>query len=102
VTEGRVKNVAASMRAKLLRKMPELGEAQFQRLLRRFAIERFLYRLGRSPDRERFVLKGLMRFLARLAQEMGMLEDLITGAQVKGVRTDYTVGELRARAGVPS
>jgi len=57
VTEGRVKNVAASVRAKLLRKMPELGEAQFQRLLRRFAIERFLYRLGRSPDRERFVLK---------------------------------------------
>jgi len=40
--------------------MPELGEAQFHRLLRRFAIERFLYRLGRSPDRERFVLKGAM------------------------------------------
>jgi hypothetical protein len=50
--------------------MPELGEGQFQRLLRRFAIERFLYRLGRSPDRERFVLKGLTRFLARLAQEV--------------------------------
>ena len=41
MTDGRVKSVAASVRAKLLRNMPELGEVQYRRLLRRFAIERF-------------------------------------------------------------
>jgi predicted nucleotidyltransferase component of viral defense system len=83
VTEGRVKSVAASVRAKLLRKMPELGEAQFQRLLRRFAIERFLYRLGRSPDRERFVLKGamlLVLFGGKLARPTKDLDLLGLGA----------------------
>ena len=33
---------------------------------------------------------------------MAMLEDLTGGAQVKSVRTDYTVGELLARGEVPS
>ena len=60
MTSKGIKNVAASVRAKLLNRMPSLGERQFQRLLRRFAIERFLYRLGLSSDRERFVLKGAM------------------------------------------
>jgi hypothetical protein len=33
---------------------------------------------------------------------MAMLEDLTGGAQVKGVGTDYAVGELLARGEVPS
>jgi predicted nucleotidyltransferase component of viral defense system len=55
------KNVAASIRARLLSLSQEKGE-DFQRVLGRFAIERFLYRLGTSPHRDRFVLKGATLF----------------------------------------
>jgi predicted nucleotidyltransferase component of viral defense system len=55
------KNVAASIRARLLSLSQEKSE-DFQRVLGRFAIERFLYRLGTSPYRDRFVLKGATLF----------------------------------------
>ncbi len=55
------KNVAASIRVRLLSLSQEKGE-DFQRVLGRFAIERFLYRLGTSPYRDRFVLKGATLF----------------------------------------
>lgn len=77
------RNVAASVRARLLRRMPELGDNRFERLLRRFAIERFLYRLGRSKDRERFVLKGailLFAFGGRAARPTKDLDLLGFGA----------------------
>ncbi len=63
--------------------MPDLGENRFERLLRRFAIERFLYRLGRSKDRERFVLKGailLFAFGGRAARPTRDLDLLGFGA----------------------
>jgi hypothetical protein len=48
--------------------MPEPEESRFERLLRRFAIERFLSRL-RPAERERFVLKGdIPLFSTRLAR----------------------------------
>ena len=50
-------DVVASIRARLLRKAKERGE-EFELFLVRFAIERFLYRLGASPYRDRCVLKG--------------------------------------------
>ncbi len=52
---------AASIRAKLLALAQASGE-DYQRVLGRFAIERFLYRLGNSPHRDRFVLKGATLF----------------------------------------
>lgn len=52
-----VTNRAASVRARLLRLHRESG-GTFDFLLRRYAAERFLYRLGESPYREQFVLKG--------------------------------------------
>jgi predicted nucleotidyltransferase component of viral defense system len=55
------KDSAASIRAKLLSLSKEKGE-DYQRMLGRFAIERFLYRLGNSPYRDRFVLKGATLF----------------------------------------
>ena len=55
------KNPAASIRAKLLALSREKGE-DYQRVLGRFAIERFLYRLGISTYRDRFVLKGATLF----------------------------------------
>ncbi len=55
------KNLAASIRARLLSLAQTKGE-DYQRILGRFAIERFLYRLGRSSYRDKFALKGATLF----------------------------------------
>ena len=49
--------VSASIRARLYNKSKQSGE-EFQLLLARYAGERFLYRLGVSPVRDRCILKG--------------------------------------------
>lgn len=54
-------NLAASVRARLLNLARAQG-ADFNQVLVRFALERMLYRLGRSPHGERFVLKGALLF----------------------------------------
>lgn len=56
-------NSAASVRARLLNLSKQTGE-DFQALLNRYAIERFLYRLGASDQSDDFVLKGAMLFVA--------------------------------------
>jgi len=61
VTKATPSNVAASVRQRLLNRSRETGEV-FDFLLQRYAAERFLYRLGESPYRERYVLKGAMLF----------------------------------------
>ena len=55
------KNTAASVRARLLSLAQSKGE-DYQRVLGRYAVERFLYRLGRSPYRDKFTLKGATLF----------------------------------------
>ena len=57
MTKRRLKNVGASVRTRLLARSRETGE-DFQSLLWRYVVERFLFRLGRSPYHRRFVLKG--------------------------------------------
>lgn len=54
-------NVGASVRARLTRRAGAAKE-NVQLALTRFAIERLLYRLGLSPHRDQFVLKGAMLF----------------------------------------
>lgn len=54
-------NVAASVQQRLLDKSRKEGE-DYQHLLTRFALERYLYRLGLSPHKEKFILKGAMLF----------------------------------------
>jgi len=54
-------NVGASVLARLLNGSRESGE-DYQFLLQRYAAERFLYRLGESPHRDKYVLKGAMLF----------------------------------------
>jgi predicted nucleotidyltransferase component of viral defense system len=61
MTNRRSPNIAASVRAQLLNRSRSTGE-DFQFLLLRYGAERFLYRLGKSPHRNRFVLKGAMLF----------------------------------------
>lgn len=55
------RNLAASIHRRLINGARERGEDP-QFILQRYAAERFLYRLGESPHREQFVLKGAMLF----------------------------------------
>jgi hypothetical protein len=55
------KNPAASILARLLALAQSKGQ-DFQRVLGRYAIERFLYRLGSSTYRDRFAIKGATLF----------------------------------------
>lgn len=50
-------DVAASIRARLLNRSRKAGE-EFELHLVRYASERFLYRPGASPHRDKFILKG--------------------------------------------
>lgn len=52
-------NLPASVAARLLNRAKRTGDV-YQTLLTSFCFERFLYRLGKSEARERFVLKGAM------------------------------------------
>jgi len=55
------RNVAASVHQRLLNRARVEGRP-FDELLQYFALERFLYRLGRSPYAHQFVLKGALMF----------------------------------------
>ena len=61
MTREKGKNKAASIRARLLALAQSKNE-DYQRVLGRYAIERFLYRLGRSPYRDKFAVKGATLF----------------------------------------
>jgi hypothetical protein len=57
----RSRNIAASIRARLLERSRQRQE-DFQLVLQRYSAERFLFRVGDSEYREQFVLKGAMLF----------------------------------------
>jgi hypothetical protein len=54
-----VRNIAASIRQRLLNKARE-EKRPFNELLQYYAMERFLYRLSLSPYKNRFILKGAL------------------------------------------
>ena len=54
-------DIGASVRARLLNKARAEGQ-DFNLILTRYALERFLYRLGCSAHAERFLLKGALLF----------------------------------------
>lgn len=56
-----IKNMAASVRDRLLKLAHERGE-DFRLILIHYALERLLYRLSQSKYRQQFVLKGAMLF----------------------------------------
>jgi len=58
-----VKNLAASVRARLLKLSKANGQG-FDLVLTRFGLERLLYRLSQSPHADRFVLKGAMLMMS--------------------------------------
>ena len=57
------KNIAASVHQRLLNKTKE-SSRPFNELLQYFAIERFIYRLSKSPHADKFILKGALMFSA--------------------------------------
>ncbi len=75
MTREKGKNTAASIRARLLALAQSKGE-DYQRVLGRYAIERFLYRLGRSPYRDKFALKGATLFTLWTGQTHRPTKDL--------------------------
>jgi hypothetical protein len=54
-----VKNIAASIRQRLLNKA-KADSRPFNEVLQYFAMERFLYRLSKSTHADRFILKGAL------------------------------------------
>jgi hypothetical protein len=58
----KVTHLAASVRDRLLQRAHRVGE-DFQLTLQRYAVERLLFRLSQSVDRDNFVLKGAMLFV---------------------------------------
>jgi hypothetical protein len=61
MAENKVKNLAASVRQRLLSVAKKRGD-DFDLVLARYALERLLYRLSVSPHGKRFVLKGALLF----------------------------------------
>lgn len=61
MTPAKRTNMAASVRQRLLDLSRE-RQIDFNLMLTRYGLERFLYRLGRSEYRDRFILKGAMLF----------------------------------------
>jgi len=62
MTDGPLKDHSASVRQRLLNHARQ-HNADFQRILTRYAIERLLFRLSKTEAAERYVLKGAMLFL---------------------------------------
>ena len=58
----KIRNLAASVRQRLLNVAKKRGDA-FDLILARYALERLLYRLSVSPHSERFLLKGALMFV---------------------------------------
>jgi hypothetical protein len=69
------RNVGASVRARLLDRA-RTERYDFQILLTRYALERLLYRLSVSAERECFVLKGAMLFTVWLGDPFRPTRDL--------------------------
>jgi len=72
---GKLRNIGASVRARLLDRA-RVHRADFQVLLTRYALERLLYRLSVSAHRDRFILKGAMLFVTWIADPFRPTRDL--------------------------
>ena len=75
MTRRELKNVAASVHARLLNKAREEGR-RFDELLQYYAMERFLFRLSQSPHVERFVLKGALMLRTHAIEQPRLTRDI--------------------------
>lgn len=75
MTSSRPRNLAASVQHRL-KDLARQRREDFQFVLERYMLERFLYRLSRSQHRDRFALKGAMLFAAWVDQPHRPTRDL--------------------------
>ncbi len=75
MTVKSLKNVSASVRQRLLDRAKR-DRRPFNELLQYYAMERFLYRLSRSPHASRFVLKGALMLRVWRAPEFRPTMDI--------------------------
>src|SRR5579862_9473806 len=68
------RGLPASVQARLVRHAKEIG-VDPNHVLARYATERFLYRLSRSPYASRFVLKGALLMLVWLGETLRPTRD---------------------------
>ncbi len=68
-------NIATSVRQRLLNKARS-GQRPFSELLQYYAMERFLYRLSKSPHANRFILKGALMLRAWRSPEFRSTMDI--------------------------
>jgi hypothetical protein len=68
-------NLGASVRTRLLNISRERNQP-FDLLLTRYVLERFLYRLGSSKYRERFILKGALLLTTWFVDPLRATRDL--------------------------
>ncbi|MDZ4197733.1 MAG: nucleotidyl transferase AbiEii/AbiGii toxin family protein [Kiritimatiellia bacterium] len=68
-------NLSASVHHRLLNKAQDAGRP-FNEMLQYYAMERFLYRLSRSPAGDRFVLKGALMLMVWRAATMRSTMDI--------------------------
>lgn len=68
-------NIAVSVRDRLKNEARKQGTT-LNALLIRFGLERFLYRLGQSPHRDRYLLKGAMLFVSWADMPFRQTQDL--------------------------
>ncbi len=93
-------NLAASVAARLLNRAKQTGD-DYQTLLTSYCLERFLYRLGVSDRRDRFVLKGAM--LLRLWSDRPYRATLDLDLLRRGDGAlDAISDDLRAIAAIPA
>ncbi len=86
------KNDAASVRARL-QNLAREQQANFQRVLARYALERFLFRLSVSPYKELFVLKGAMLYTAWLEDPFRTTRDLDLLSLAAAIRATFKTRE---------
>src|SRR5438105_3040012 len=78
---GRPMNVNPSARAQEIRRLLDAERRKsgrfmdMQRLLGRYALERFFYRLGTSPYADKFILKGALLLAIYLPDEYRSTRD---------------------------
>ena len=96
------RDLSASVRQRLLNQARSQGRP-FQELLQYFAMERFLYRLTKSPFADRFVLKGALLRTAWRAPVARPTMDIDLAGKTNNELEDirWLVGEVCEFATVP-
>ncbi len=96
---GKIRNVPASVRQRLLNLARE-ERSDFNLVLQRYAIERFLYRLGLSAEVDHFTLKGATLFLVWTGRQFRATHDVDFLASGREDRAGIRLG-MEAICAVP-